>query len=522
MEESLLSVGQEHVEAKEAIKTLRAEKTSLQERVDALELQVTSHNAQNTANAEAEAEASKLSDEYDELKSKTMVLQTDLAAAQHLASARYRDLTDLKELLAKAQPELKALRSENAALKNTKDELTAKTAELRRLEAREKDLRSDIASFKKQAADSEREIRSLNEKVVQESGARAKAEDLTRYAQRDMRKAEAQKVIISASSEKTSAELAKVVEEATKLRQRVRDLEVEVEQVTAERNAFKEEVGLRNQQVSTSEALMTSMRAQTAEMAQQMREAKEASESMEEELVEVQRLLSERSREAETMRRLLSDVDGRAETKIADMKERMEKAEAEKERLEDDSRRDARRRAREGEDMKARVRDLEKDIARVEQEREGLRGSEAEWKRRRDEHDADTKQKEREIEELRAAVRGLRDALEDSEKSVREAEPARAELRKTLDEANARYDKLQHEFKQVQQHLKRPSIDVSRGSNGSAGRTTSLNAQTPGAVPSMDYVYLKTILLQFLEQKDKRIQTSLVKTVLGQLLMFDQ
>jgi len=38
----------------------------------------------------------------------------------------------------------------------------------------------------------------------------------------------------------------------------------------------------------------------------------------------------------------------------------------------------------------------------------------------------------------------------------------------------------------------------------------------------MDYVYLKTILLQFLEQRDKKRQADLVKTVLGQLLHFDK
>ncbi len=35
-------------------------------------------------------------------------------------------------------------------------------------------------------------------------------------------------------------------------------------------------------------------------------------------------------------------------------------------------------------------------------------------------------------------------------------------------------------------------------------------------------LYLKTILLQFLEQRDKKRQADLVKTVLGQLLHFDK
>jgi hypothetical protein len=44
------------------------------------------------------------------------------------------------------------------------------------------------------------------------------------------------------------------------------------------------------------------------------------------------------------------------------------------------------------------------------------------------------------------------------------------------------------------------------------------NGATSG---SMDYVYLKTILLQFLEQRDKKLQAQLVP-VLGKLLHFDK
>lgn len=43
------------------------------------------------------------------------------------------------------------------------------------------------------------------------------------------------------------------------------------------------------------------------------------------------------------------------------------------------------------------------------------------------------------------------------------------------------------------------------------------NGQTPG---SMDYAYLKNVLLQFLEQKDKKHRVQLIP-VLGMLLHFD-
>ncbi len=52
----------------------------------------------------------------------------------------------------------------------------------------------------------------------------------------------------------------------------------------------------------------------------------------------------------------------------------------------------------------------------------------------------------------------------------------------------------------------------------SSSLTDSTKGQAPG---SMDYVYLKNVLLQFLEQKDKKRQVQLIP-VLGMLLHFDR
>lgn len=52
----------------------------------------------------------------------------------------------------------------------------------------------------------------------------------------------------------------------------------------------------------------------------------------------------------------------------------------------------------------------------------------------------------------------------------------------------------------------------------SAALIDAPNGQPPGA---MDFVYLKNVLLQFLEQKDKKHQMQLIP-VLGMLLHFDR
>lgn len=59
---------------------------------------------------------------------------------------------------------------------------------------------------------------------------------------------------------------------------------------------------------------------------------------------------------------------------------------------------------------------------------------------------------------------------------------------------------------------------VSLGPKNDTPMTDPIKGQTPG---SMDYVYLKNVLLQFLEQKDKKRQVQLIP-VLGMLLHFDR
>ncbi|RDL41458.1 uncharacterized protein BP5553_01437 [Venustampulla echinocandica] len=522
MQDNFLNIGQEHVEAKDKIKELQTEKTALQERISKLEGEIETYKNQSKGADKVGADFKSLTAEYEDLKLKSATLQTDLGAAQQLATSRYRDLTDLRDVLQQAQPELKTLRAENGNLKATKDELATRTADLRRLEAREKDLKSDVASFKKQAADRENKIRELNEQVTQETNGRLRAEDQVRVAQRDMRKSEAEKIKLAASGEKSASELEKVQEEAGKLKVKVRDLEDQVSKLTSESKGLREEVELRGSQYNNAQGLLGSMRDQSSEMAMQLKEAKEQSESLEDELAEIQKLLSERTREGETMRRLLADVDDRAEAKIREMRERMEAAIEERDRAEDEASTNGRRRAREVDELKTKIRDFERDLKRAQDDRDELQQAEKEWKRKRDTLEGVSEKAAQEVNEIRSTMGELRNALDGSEKQVREAEKQRTDLRRLLEEANQRYEKLQKEFKTLQAKQSRMN-DVSSRSSIDSGRAGSpVNGAARQQAGQMDYVYLKTILLQFLEQKDKKRQADLVKTVLGQLLRFDK
>jgi len=68
----------------------------------------------------------------------------------------------------------------------------------------------------------------------------------------------------------------------------------------------------------------------------------------------------------------------------------------------------------------------------------------------------------------------------------------------------------------------RSSIDSTRvQSPATRSRQHSLAPPSDGPKKDIDYVYLKNVLLQFLEQKDKKHQMQLVP-VLGMLLQMDK
>ncbi|TQS35720.1 hypothetical protein Golomagni_03850 [Golovinomyces magnicellulatus] len=516
MQENLINIGQEHVEAKEKIKELLEERRKLHEKIGNLEIDLVKFKIESENTQKLEVELKNLGIIHDELKLYSSTLEADLGAAQQLATSRYKDLTDLRELLQKMQPELTKLRTECSEIKSTRDELTSRISELKRLEIREKDLKTEIAIFRKQATDSQSEIRALHEKITTENNARLRAEDQQRVAQRDMRKSEAEKIKYAAASEKSALELFKSQEEATNLRTRVADLLEQISNLNSESKKLREESDLQGSKYENAQALLGSMKDQVSEMAIQLREAESQYESLSEELSEVQRLLSERTHEGETMRRLLAEVDDRAEAKVRESQQKMEAAIEELDRARDEASTASRRQARESDEIKNRLRDLEQNLQNCISEKALLERTENEWKSQFNDLEISSSNLTKEVEDTRAAMNQLRKALDRSEKAVKLAEKQKQEYKEAIDSTNQLYDTLKREYKVLHVKLAKLNEPSERRSLDSKSGSQSRHDIV------VDFAYLKTIMLQFLEHKDRNVQEILVKTVLKQLLKFDE
>ncbi|KAJ5281957.1 hypothetical protein N7478_007329 [Penicillium angulare] len=543
LRDDLINVGQEHVESKDKIKVLTAEKSALEETIGKLEKELIDLRTSNAStSADSEKLQKGLKEEFEALKIKAATMETDLSAAKQLAATRFKDLTDLRETLQKVQPELRNLRAESSELKSLKETLTGKNNELRTLESKHEDLRAELKTSKTKISERDTEVNTLNKKIRQETDSRLKAEEHLNVAQSDLRSAESRKQDAINAKDKTAGDLSKAQDNLRTSRTKIREMDEQMSQLNKELGSLREEIQLKTAQHSSAQSLMNNMRDQTAEVAMQMKEARERCDSLEEELSDAHRLLSERTREGETMRRLLSEIEGRMDAKVRDFKERMETAVEERDRAEDEASTQGRRRAREMEELKAKVREAERALRTAEEDKEELEHSQKDWRRRREELELLSERSTQEVEEVRQAMAGLREALDGSEKQVRDLEKEKAELRRSVEETNNRLEKLRKSHKTLGEDVRLRGLDSGRQSSrssidsgsrrgmaspsGQDRSASSRRSETPSVSgtasnQSIDYMYLKNVLLQFLEQKDKNYQKQLIP-VLGMLLHFDR
>ena len=444
LRDDLLNIGQEHVETKDKVKELLAEKSALVDNVKELEKEISDLRVAHASSIYSSEEAHKeLAAQFDDLKTRAANLQTDLTVAQQLASSRFKELTELRTVLQKAQPELTNLRSENGELRVIKDELTKKIIDLQRIEAQQDSAQTRITELKQTVAEKDTELKGLISRLNEEVLTRQTTEDANSKASQEVQRLEDEKRAASQALDRISQELAQSRKELRTAKSKALEMEDSITRLTRDSDGLKEDIELKIAQYASAESLMSSMRDQTSEMALQTKEARERCEGLEEEVAEAHRLLAERSREGETMRRLLAEVEGRTDSRIREMKERMEVAIEERDRAEDEASTVGRRRARELEEVRNKLKDVERTLKRTEEDKEELDKAQRDWKKRREELEQKLEDSVREAEEVRKAMVELRDALDESERQARDLEKQKSELRKSVGETQHRLEKLQ-------------------------------------------------------------------------------
>ena len=444
LREDLVNVGQEHVEAKDMIKALAAEKVALEASISNLQNEVAGlQETQTSQRSGSEQRYSDLAERFGNLKVETTTLQTDLSAAQQLAASRFKDLNDLRNILQKAQPEINVLRTEAAEVKSVKEAITKRDAEFKRLESQYEEMLSEVTILDKTIKDQELETKSLRSKLDQEISNRLKAENASSKSSHEFQRTDIEKRRVTESLDRISNELKWAREELELSKARQREIEPQLSKSRAIAESLQEEIELKIAQYASAQSLMAGMRDQTSEMAMQMKEARDRCDSLDEEVVEAHRLLGERTREGETMRKLMADIQGRTDARTREMKERMDTAIGERDRAEDKASTAERRRTRESEELKNKYRDIKRSLKITLEDKEELEIACREWKQRREELEIQSVQSVKELDRVRKAMGELREALDESEGQALDLEKQKSELRRSVEETQHRLEKLQ-------------------------------------------------------------------------------
>lgn len=517
------AVDTEQIEAMEReLAVMRAVKTTSEKEFEELKAK---HNANN---AELAAQVSSLTEDLDAHKKKLAAAEKEVESAEQLAKTRFKDLSALKDVHSKLQPELKKLREDSAELKTTKAELEKTNASLSKLESKEKDLRSEIAEYKSQATGRDSEIRALKEKAKKSEERNTALEESYETARKDLEKAEGTRNDTIDSRDKLRTELKKVEDELKKSKSSLDDLEKQAKKFSDEAANLRDELQFKAAQQANVQSTMDSMQEQTRELATQMKEIKEQNESLKEELADAQRLLSERGREGETMRRLLADVEGRAEARVRDMREQMDIAVQERDRAEDEASTIGRRKARELEELKTRLRSAEAEVTRATEANIDAERREKDFRTRQDDAARQLEKAQKEASETSTAITQLTESLDESERRRREVEKENVEVLKTIQEKEAKLDKLQKSYKTMTEDLRVARAKQSSNSvQSSRSSRESSRVMSPGpkasngtSVGNPDLGYLREALLAFMKLSEKKHQLQYVP-VLKQLLHFD-
>lgn len=550
-------VGNDLVEAKDQVKSLIGEKASLNTEITGLRSDIENLTTENTqlvsnittleetkvASADAEAlkhDISELQTKLSAAEEKLRVVIKDLEIAEKLSAERFKELSGTRDNLRLVSSELNDLKKDNQKIladKSTIDSsLKSVEARAKALERAEKDRRDELTACQKNLASREKELKVIQTAFKEEETRRKSEEGRASALKSEVAKLTVLRDSIISSRNEVNGQLTSIRSELENANTKLASLQQLRNKLTLERDAAQEELQMGQAKFDSSQSLMESQREQTVDMQHRLRETTERSEAMEEELSEAQRQLTERNREAETLRRLLSEIEGNQESRLRDMRERMETAIAERDKAEDEAAFNGKKRAREVEDLKERLMDLERTVRKTIIEKQDLSSSCEELRKAKGLSDDEAESRERDLKDLRNTMNDLSHSLRDAESQISMLEQDRNSLRaeiknsiNSIERLNADItakDDLLNKLRNERAHMLdrqdsfQSPIQARRASHNrsdstsstplspSVRRTPSMQSialsDRPKEKAEVDREYIKNVLFQFLEHRDKR------------------
>jgi chromosome segregation ATPase len=326
LRDMLRDVGSDLVEAKDKIKEIEQREVTAKSTKSDLEVTIAT-----------------LTKELNETRETAGIIEdvrSQAAIAESRAETLLKVLNDSKAKLGAVESDLAKLNAELATVSVDKNDLTAKFADtqtkLRQIERSEKEARDRVASMQTSLVSKEREISAIRSELTNVQNFKNQLEESLRTSRQDISRLESERRELQQREQTARDESTRFQRDATMYRDKITSLELLRTTLTTERDTLTEEVQMKTAQLESTQSSMQNLREQTTEMGHRAREAKDRCEALDEELSEAHKLLSERAREAGTMRRLLDEAEGREAGRIKEAREKLEAAIEERDHLEEE------------------------------------------------------------------------------------------------------------------------------------------------------------------------------------------
>ena len=263
--------------------------------------------------------------------------------------------------------------------------------------------------------------------------------------------------------------------------------------------------------------------------------------SLEDELNEYMNTLQEKSRECDTMRRLISDQQNEESSGRQEIENKLALLTDERNKMESELALQTSRKNREiqnwknmNDDLKSQLNQLQFREKQLLSQIEDLNNISQTLKR-------STNNDEDESGELKKVAGNLKEALQKADKRISELQESNEQLMKLNSDANKKYERLSNNYRTLSSQLstlrEKSSIDrLSRPSNESirsrsnsevsvtSNSSAKISPRASEAQPDVNekIAYIKNVLLGFLEHKDQRAQLLPVIAMLLQLDNYDE
>lgn len=480
---SLVDVDPKFVAMEADLENLKKEKAALEVKISELEL--LARNAEQLNGSEERLE--EMRKENERLIQSSKKLQATV------------DETTLE--LEKATRKADSLRQE-------KDEINKRISELSKYKSSDTSLKLELSSLQVSLDHKEKLIKELTNESASLRKKVTELEDNLALAKRQKLELDAKnKSLVSDKNELiTKQELQ--FEKGKSLEQQLFKIQAEKQSLVTQLETTNRnyENMTRDKQQALSELLDFKQRYE--ELYMRSKDAQDKVESMQDEISEARNMLLERTRESNTIRRLLMEAEESIKSKDEEVVLEIRSLKEEKENLEAEWMAAGKKKQREIDEMKSitnnyltKLQELESRYNQLKAKYDDLAASKG-----------DMKETSEDAEETSETIDILRASLRDSAKKIKDYENVHSILKKLNEESNLKFERLLKSYKLLTQQYRSLKDTKSQGHEGahSEPESTRTSLDTPAKQPSdgsnnsTNVAYLKNVLLGFFEHKDQR------------------